>query len=139
MKPEVTKSWGWAVAVDGRDGAVAGAGQRAGAFYDLVQDGVEVETRTDAQDRRVEPRDALAQRLVLLFHFVGTVHWPALAEPGSTSPVNRRASARQRTGIRGSRREAPVAMTECSRVCFAIFDHDNALPLPRQFTTGSRQ
>ena len=52
--------------VDSRDHAVAGAGQRAGAVDDLVQDGVEVEARADAQDRHAEPLDALAQRRVLL-------------------------------------------------------------------------
>ena len=34
--------------VDGRDRAVAGAGQRAGALDDLVQDGVDVEAGADA-------------------------------------------------------------------------------------------
>ena len=64
--------------VDGRDHAVARAGQRAGAVDDLAQDGVEVEARADAQDRRAECRDALAQRRVLLPQLVGTVHPPIL-------------------------------------------------------------
>ena len=76
--------------VDGRDHAVAGAGQRAGAVDDLLQDGVDVEARADAQDRRAQPGDALPQRLVLSPQFVGTLQWTPLAgpgvKPGSTSP-----------------------------------------------------
>ena len=86
--------------VDGRDHAVARAGQRAGAVDDLAQDGVEVEARADAQDRRAECRDALAQRRVLLPQLVGTVHPPILrpylprpgAWPGSNPLVGRRAA-----------------------------------------------
>ena len=67
--------------VDCRDHPVAGAGQRAGAVDDLAQDGVEVEARADAQDRRAEPRDSFAQRRVLLPQLVGTVHPPILPGP----------------------------------------------------------
>ena len=77
--------------VDGRDHAVAGAGQRAGAVHDLVQDGVEVEARADALDSSVQRGEAVPQRLVLLPQFVRTLQWPALAGPGatpcSTSPL----------------------------------------------------
>ena len=37
-----------------RDDAVGGIGERAGAFHHHLQHGVEVEARTDAQDRRSE-------------------------------------------------------------------------------------
>ena len=47
--------------VDGGDGAVARAGERAGAFGDLLQDGIEVEARADAQACRAQPEDARAE------------------------------------------------------------------------------
>jgi len=56
--------------VDG-DEAVARAGERAGAVDDLLQDGVEVEARADAQDGGAEGGDALPQRLVLPLQVVG--------------------------------------------------------------------
>ena len=40
--------------VDGGDHAVAGAGERAGAVNDLLQDRGQVETRVDAQERGAE-------------------------------------------------------------------------------------
>ena len=40
--------------VDGRDGAVARGGERAGALHHLVEHGLEVETRADAQARRTQ-------------------------------------------------------------------------------------
>ena len=46
--------------VDSGDHAVAGAGERARAVDDLLQDGGHVEGRTDAQDRSAERGDALA-------------------------------------------------------------------------------
>ena len=49
--------------VDGRDHAVAGAGQSPGAVDHLLQDGVEVEARIDALDGRAQRGDALLQRL----------------------------------------------------------------------------
>ena len=55
--------------VDGGDHAVAGAGERTGAVNDLLQDGGQVETRVDAQDRGAER----AQRLDLLPRFSGFV------------------------------------------------------------------
>ena len=51
--------------VDGGDGGEAGASERPGAVYDLVEDGLQVEACADAQARRAERRDARAQRLVL--------------------------------------------------------------------------
>ena len=95
--------------VDGRDHAVAGAGQRAGAVDDLVQDGVEVEARADAQDRRAEPRDALAQRRVLLSQFVGTVQPPTLPDPARNRVRTHLPSAGRRPES-GPRRDAPVPM-----------------------------
>ena len=78
---------GLAGVVDRRDGTVPGPGQRAGALRDLPQNGVEVEAGVDAQDRRVEQRDALAQGLVLIFEFIGSVQpaLPARWKPGSTA------------------------------------------------------
>ena len=52
-------------AVVGRDDAVAGVGQRAGAVDDLLQHRVEVEARADAQDSVAQPGDALLERLDL--------------------------------------------------------------------------
>ena len=59
--------------VDGGDGGEAGAGERPGALDHLVEDGLEVEARTDPQARRAERRDALAQRRDLAAQFVGKV------------------------------------------------------------------
>ena len=50
--------------VDGGDGAEAGAGERAGAVDHLVEHGLQVQARADAQARRAERGDARAQRLV---------------------------------------------------------------------------
>ena len=47
--------------VDGRDRAVAGAGQRAGTLDDLLQDGVQVEACADAQNGRAQPGDTFPQ------------------------------------------------------------------------------
>ena len=46
--------------VDGRDHAVAGADQRAGAVNDFPQHGVDIETCADPQDGRAERGDAVA-------------------------------------------------------------------------------
>ena len=79
--------------VEGRDHAIPRAGQRPGAVDDLVQDGVDIEARADAQDRRAQPGDALPKRLVLSPQFVGTLQWPTLAGPGVTRrPAPRRCS-----------------------------------------------
>ena len=51
--------------VDGRDHAVPGARQGAGAVDGLLQDGAQVEAAVDAQNGLVQPRDAISQRLVL--------------------------------------------------------------------------
>ncbi len=45
---------------EGRNHAVAGAGQRAGAVHDLAQDGADVEGRADTQDGGAQPGDALS-------------------------------------------------------------------------------
>ena len=71
--PEVTKSWALPAFVEGGDSAVSGAGQGAGALDDLVQNGVEVEARADAQDGRAQPGDTVSQRLVLSPQLVGTI------------------------------------------------------------------
>ena len=49
---------------DGGDGAEARAGQRPGAVDHLVEHGLKVQARADAQARRAERGDARAQRLV---------------------------------------------------------------------------
>ena len=51
--------------VDGGDDAAPGSGQGAGAVHDLAQDFIEFETGADAQDRRAQPGEAVAQLLVL--------------------------------------------------------------------------
>ena len=95
--------------VDGRDHAVAGAGQRAGAVDDLAQDGVEVEARADAQDRRAEHGDAFAQRRVLLPQFVGTVHPSILPGPARRTTGFEPACRTRCAGPnQGPRRDAPV-------------------------------
>ena len=50
--------------VDGGDGAEARAGERPGAADHLVEHGLKVQARADAQARRAERGDARAQRLV---------------------------------------------------------------------------
>ena len=45
---------GPAVRIDGGDGAAVRAGERAGGVDPLLEHGVEVEARADAQDRRAE-------------------------------------------------------------------------------------
>ena len=50
--------------VDGGDGAEARAGERPGALHHLVEHGLKVQARADAQARRAERGDARAQRLV---------------------------------------------------------------------------
>ena len=49
---------------DGRDHAVAGRGQDAGAVDGLLQDRVEVEAGADAQDSRAQRGHAVLQNLV---------------------------------------------------------------------------
>ena len=51
--------------VDGGDGAIARSGERPGTLHDLIEDGLEVQVRTDTQDRLVERGVASAQRLYL--------------------------------------------------------------------------
>ena len=60
--------------VDGRDQAVAGAGQRPGAVRDLLQDGGLVETRADPLDGRAQPGNALARRRRFRRSLVEVVH-----------------------------------------------------------------
>ena len=52
---------GLSVGVDGGDGPVAGAGQRARAVDDLAEQGRQVEAGADAHARRAQRRDALTQ------------------------------------------------------------------------------
>ena len=62
--------------VNSRDNPVTGAGEGAGAVDDLLQNGVEVEARTDAQDGGAQPGDAFLERLYLSPQCGGTVlHW----------------------------------------------------------------
>ena len=51
--------------VDGGDHAAPGSGQGAGAVHDLAQDRIELETGADAQDRRAQTGEAVAQFGVL--------------------------------------------------------------------------
>jgi len=82
---------GFARVVDGRNQAIAGAGQGAGAVYDFLQDRVKVQARVDAQDRAAQPRDALLQRLdsqrvrVLSHRPVLPGSSPGVASSGTTS------------------------------------------------------
>ena len=64
--------------VDGRDDAVARAGQRPGAVEDFAQHGLEVEARGDVTDGRAQPRDALVQGRDLA---------PGVVELGHCSPL----------------------------------------------------
>ena len=77
--------------VEGRNHAVAGAGQRAGAVHDLAQDGADVEGRADTQDGGAQPGDALPQRVVFSPQFVVTLHLPYLVRSRSKTrcPVPR--------------------------------------------------
>ena len=75
--------------VDGRDQAVAGAGQRPGAVRDLLQDGGLVETRADPQDGRAQLGNAPARRRRFQRGLVEVIHAPIL--PGSFAQVYRTA------------------------------------------------
>ena len=55
---------GLAGLVDGGDGPVARAGQRPGALHDLVEHGLKIEARADAQQRRGQAGLALLRRLL---------------------------------------------------------------------------
>ena len=70
---------GLARLVDGGDGAVARAGERAGALDDLLEHRVEVEAGADAQAGRAQGGDALAQRFDLAVAVVVTVQASLLA------------------------------------------------------------
>ena len=67
--------------------AVARAGERAGAFHDLVEHGIEVEARADAQARRAQRGDSRAQRLdlalkpVLIRHRLSSAYDPESFQP----------------------------------------------------------
>ena len=52
--------------VDGRDRPVAGAGQGAGAVDGLLEDGIEIEARADAEDGGAQPGNAFLERFDLL-------------------------------------------------------------------------
>ena len=67
--------------VEDRDGSVASAGELAGAFHNLAQDGVEVQARADAQAGGAQLGDAILQRLHPSPQFVWTLHSPFLLEP----------------------------------------------------------
>ena len=60
--------------VNGRDPAIAGAGQGAGAFHDLAQHGIEIEARADAQNGRAQLGEALAKHPYFRFHLAGFIH-----------------------------------------------------------------
>ena len=57
---------------------VAGAGEFAGAFHGLAQDGSEVKAGVDAQACRAQLGDAVPQSLVFSFRCVGVGQWPIL-------------------------------------------------------------
>ena len=95
--------------VDRRDHPVTRAGQRPTAFDDLAQHGVEVEARADAQDRRVEARVALAQRLDLPPRLT---HRPA--HDLLLRSCNRRADRRCRWDDAGQGRTAPPSACQNS-------------------------
>ena len=85
--------------VDGGDDAVARGGQFAGAVGRLLQHGGDIETRTDAQHRRAERRDPLAQRLYVPPRIGGFVQEILLPRAGSRT---RAESVVDRTGALGN-------------------------------------
>ena len=49
---------------EGHQGAIAGPGQRTGAVYDPLQNGVDVEAPADAKAGLAQPGEAIPQRLI---------------------------------------------------------------------------
>ena len=68
---------------DGRDRAVAGAGQRPGAFHNLRQDRIEIEACADAQAGCAQFGDAVAQHLDFQLEWVDAGQWQSLRYAGA--------------------------------------------------------
>ena len=64
--------------VDGRDAAIARAGQRTGAVDGLLQHRAQIEARADAQYRRIQVGEASSQHFHLTIGVVVSVHWRVL-------------------------------------------------------------
>ena len=64
--------------VDGGDGPVAGASERAGALDDISKDGLEVEAFAHPENSGGEGGDALAKRLDLVAALVWIRHRSSL-------------------------------------------------------------
>ena len=100
--------------VDGGDGAEARAGQRPGALDHLAEHRLEVEARADAEARRAERRDALAQRRDLAAQFIRGAHRraPAGGRIGVPGPGAGSGAGSARPGrFGGQRGEIPVEVT----------------------------
>ena len=96
----------------------------AGAFHDLLQDGIDVQACADAQDRRDQPCVAVPQRLVLLPEFSKPFNGPL---PVTCRP--KPLSASPRTGTTAApdlRCPAPSGRAQCDR---SPQIHDNAMIL----------
>ena len=87
--------------IDGRDRTVAGAGQRAGALDDLLQNGVQVEACADAQDGRAQPGETVPQHLVLLPQFIGILQRGHLLPDGFVASPDARAAVRLPPNAKG--------------------------------------
>ena len=68
--------------VDGRDHPAPGPGQGDGAVDDLAQDRLDLQTAADAQDRRAQSREAVAQLFVLPPRLHLAAHQPAPVSNG---------------------------------------------------------
>ena len=65
--------------IKGRDPAVAGTGQRAGALHNFMQNGIDIEALADAQTGLAQPGEALSQRLDLYSQLDAWLQFPTLA------------------------------------------------------------
>ena len=111
--------------VDGGDHTAAGAGEGAGAFHDLLQDGIDVQACADAQDRRDQPCVAVPQRLVLLPEFLETFQ---RSSPGHLPPETAfSVAAHRHDGCAGFAMPGPRRGAHSAIVHPEI--HDNAMIL----------
>ena len=92
-------------AVDGGDDGVTGAGQRAGGFSNLAEDGIDVEARADAQDGGGQRGHPFAQGLDLALRFGDLAQWFLLPDP---------AREPDRPGLRPRRASLPGARAQTS-------------------------
>ena len=76
--------------IKGRDPAVAGAGQRAGALHNFTQNGIDIEALADAQTGLAQPGEALSQRLDLYSQLAA---WFQFSHPGRTAVLTHRLDA----------------------------------------------